>query len=169
MATQRFTIATIAGEAGEVVARLFASWQAARLAEGWPDAVLRAVDRFAEQLRANGDAFPVLYFCEWIDHWLMGDAMGPGFISGGRFWARCLSATEAADQADQCGNQFHEQEWLAARLREAAVAWQPLVPSATVVLLRQPLGPFATDEEVVASLQGIPAWLSAPQPVTPDS
>jgi hypothetical protein len=161
MATQRFTNATIGGEAGEMVANLFASWQASRTGEDFPEAVRRAVDRFAEQLRASSLDLPVLYFCEWIDRWLMGDALPrPKTICGERFEAVCLSAAEAAEHARRCSDQFVEQHWLAARLQEAAVAWQPLVTSATVVLLREPLGLSATDEEVVASLQGIPAWFS---------
>jgi hypothetical protein len=160
MAMQRMTVATIAGEAGEVVAGLFRKWRVPQ-ADGGLEEAGRAVDMFAEQLRVNGSFLPVLYFCEWFDHWLMGDSIhGSEIVSGGRFEASCRSRAEAVDWADRCGSQFSEQQWLAARLREASEAWQSLAGPAVIVVLRVVLGASATDQEVTDSLRGLPGWLS---------
>lgn len=152
MATQRMIVATIAGETGQMVAGLFRKWHSTR-AVGQPDTVQSAVDKFAEQLRARGGIPPVVYYCEWFDCWSMGDDIHFGkVIEGKQFEASCGSRPEAAAWIEQCGNQFPGQQWLATRLREAAEAWQTLAEPATIVILRQVLGPSYTDEEVMASL-----------------
>jgi hypothetical protein len=45
-------------------------------------------------------------------------------------------------------------------LREAVGAWQELVESAVLVVLRHVVGPSASDEEVKASLRTAPDWLA---------
>jgi len=155
MATPRLTVATVAGEAGTAVEALFRSWRTAQAA--LDPAV---VDWFCEQLRANGARLPIVYFCEWVDRWLMGDLVpGPRAVRGDCFEAACLSPAEAAAWAGRCGGQFPEQVWLAARLREAAEAWQPLAGSPAIVVVRQVLSTSATDQELMASLSGVPSWL----------
>jgi hypothetical protein len=160
MAMQRITVATIAGEAGVTVSQLFHHWRVAQTIGSQGD-VARCVDLFADQLRANGGFPPILYFSEWFDLWLMGDSIhSTKTISGKRYEVRCAPRDEALKWADQCGKQFSEQQWLAARLREAAEAWRELAESATVVFLREVLDSTVTDEEVKASLCGQPEWLS---------
>jgi len=154
MATQRLTIASIAGDAGVHVAALFQSW---RNKYPTPD----TVDRLCERLRANGSMLPVVYFAEWVDRWLMGDlAPGPAAVAGRRYQVACLTPQQAIKWAGQCGAQFAEQCWLATRLQEAAAAWEA-VPGRTVMVLREVLGPTTTDAEVRESLGGVPVWLSA--------
>jgi hypothetical protein len=160
MATQRLTLATVAGDAGRAVGEWFRACHStdATSVEAVPGL---EIDELGERLRSNGAALPVVYFCEWIDRWLMGDLVpGPGAIAGRRFQVSCLSPEEAVEWAGRCGEQFPEQLWLASRLREAAAAWQPLAGPAVVVVLREVLGASATDEEVLASLRGVPPWLS---------
>jgi hypothetical protein len=160
MATQRLTLATLAGDAGRAVSALFRAWRSTS-AVGVEAAPGLAIDELGERLRSNGAALPVVYFCEWIDRWLMGDQVpGPGVIAGRRFQASCMSPEEAVEWAGRCGGQFPEQLWLAARLREAAEAWRPAVGPSVVVVLREVLGASSTDEEVLASLHGVPLWLS---------
>src|SRR5205809_4781704 len=152
MATQRMTVATLAGDSAAAVTALFRSWRT-----GYDPA---AVDRFCAALRDNGLSLPIVYFCEWIDRWLMGDLVpGPEAVAGHRFEATCGTTREAAEWSRRCGNQFPEQLWLAARLRESAEAWSSLIPEAVVVVLREPLGPSTLDEEVTASLDHVPQWL----------
>src|SRR4051812_29065180 len=118
MATQRLTVASIAGKAGAMIEALFQSWRGTAK----PDPA--AVDGFCAQLRAHGVALPVLYFGEWVDRWLMGDVVpGPGAVAGRQYQAACLSPAQALQWAERCGEQFPEQQWLASRLREAAGAW----------------------------------------------
>jgi hypothetical protein len=155
MATQRMTVATIVGEAGTAVAALFQAW---RDSPTPPEAA--SVDRFCEQLRANGSKLPVVYFCEWLDRWLMGDQVpGPDAVEGRRFQVACLSPVQAGAWADRLGHQHTEQEWFAGRLREST-QWGWVAEQFTVVVIREVLGPSTTDEEVKAALQGVPAWLS---------
>ncbi len=156
MASQRLFIATLAGEAAAATANRFLSWRNATPADG---AV--AVDRFCAALRDNGTSLPVVYFSAWIDRWLMGDQVpGPGTVEGRRFQATCFSREEAVIWASRCGSQYQEQEWLAARLREAALAWKSLTDRAVVVVVREVFDGSTIDEEVQASLAVLPAWLS---------
>jgi hypothetical protein len=155
MATQRLTVASIAGKAGATVEALFQSWRAdpARLDPA-------AVDRFCGQVRAHGTALPVVYFAEWVDRWLSGNLVpGPGSVTGRRYEATCLSPAQADGSAKGCGQQFTEQQWLASRLREAAAAWGSVAEHRVLVVLREVLGGSTTDEEVRASLGVVPEWL----------
>jgi hypothetical protein len=151
MATQRLTVATLVGESAITAAALFDSWRSA--------CDPAAVDRLCATLRDNGTALPVLYFCEWIDRWLMGNFVpGPDPAQGRMYQAACLSPEQALAWAEHCGHQFPEQEWLAARLREAVGCW-PNISRRAIVVIRQVLDGSTTDAEVEASLSGIPDWL----------
>lgn len=152
MATQRLIVATLAGDSADAVAARFRSWAA------HPDAA--AVDRFCDGLRKHGNSLPVVYFCEWIDRWLMGNLVpGPGCVDGKRYQATCLTPEEAVSWSERFVQQFAEQEWLAARFREAAAVWGTVTERA-VVVVREVIGASSTDEEVEGSLHTIPAWLS---------
>jgi hypothetical protein len=152
MATQRITVATIAGEAGQMVAGLFRKWHSTE-GVSEQDAVRSAVDAFAKQLQKRGGIPPVFYYCEWFDCWLMGDSIHFGnVVEGKQFQASCGSRRDAKVRAEQNGSQFPEEQWITTRLQEAAEAWQFLAEPAVVVILRQVLGPTYTDEEVMASL-----------------
>jgi hypothetical protein len=119
------------------------------------------VDRLCTAVRANGLSLPVTYFAEWVDRWLMGDAVpGPGPFQGSRFQAAGLTPEQARAWADRCGSQFPEQEWLACRLREAADSGAAS-GRAMVVLIREVVGPSATDEEVREALGAVPGWLAS--------
>ena len=156
MATQRLFIATFAGEAAAVVANLFRAWRDASAAVD-----VAAVDLFCTALRSNSTTLPLVYFCEWVDRWQMGDRVpGPGSVNGRLFQTTVFTRDEALEWASRCGNQFQEEKWLAARLREAAVAWNGLVDRAIVVVVREVLGGVTTDEELQASLDAVPSWLS---------
>ena len=154
MATQRLTVAVLAGASADVAAALFGAW---RVAPQAPD----TVDRFCEVLRQHSTALPVIYFCEWVDRWMMGNLVpGPGAVEGRRFQAAYFSPEEARTWADQCGNQWPEQEWFAARLREAAEAWGLVVDRRAVVVIRAALDSSATDEDVRATSEAVPDWLA---------
>jgi hypothetical protein len=153
MATQRLIVATLGGEAATAVVALFRSWSA--------NADPVAIDRFCASLRDNELSLPVVYFSEWADRWLMGDlAPGPAAVEGRRCQAACLSPEQAIAWAGGCGHQSSEQEWLAARLQEAAAGWGSVAEQYAVVVVREVVGPSTTDDEVRASLGSVPAWLS---------
>jgi hypothetical protein len=156
MATQRLIAATVAGAAADAVASLFRSWR-----DHPPGADAAKVDHFCLQLRDNGASLSVVYFCEWMDRWSMGDAApAPGAIIGKRFQAACLTPREAAAWANQCGNQFPEQTWSAARLREAADAGAAIAQRRVVMVVREVLGTSTTDDETRAALGMMPEWLT---------
>lgn len=158
MATQRITVATIAGAAAAIVAGLFRTWKASSAQE---TATKPTVDQFCSRLRSHGHSLPVLFFIEWIDHWLMGDEVpGPGGVSGQRFEASCLTLSEAKEWAKRLGRQFPEQEWLRSRLTKAADAWHPARTEAVVVILREVLGPSVSAEDVESSMEMVPDWLT---------
>lgn len=153
MATQRLTVATLAGEAASAAKVLFRSWQSR------PNPP--AIDRLCDGLRGGGLSLPVVFFCEWADRWSMGDvAPGLGAVEGQRYAAICLTPAQANARAGRCGRQFPEQEWLAAHLREAAVAWVGVCEPRVVVVVREVIGPSTTDAEATASLRIVPRWLS---------
>ena len=155
MATQRLTIATLAGDAAVAVVDLLGSWRRAAKVE------CATVDGFCHAIRANGHQLPIVHYCEWIDRWLMGDRVpGPESIHGRQFEVTNYSREEALLWSDRCGKQWQEELWLAAMLREAACAWQELAPAATIIVIREPLGISTLDEEIVASLQVVPDWLA---------
>ncbi len=160
MASQRLFIATLVGDAAAATGNLFLSWRSSASAV---DTV--AVDRFCAALRDNGTSLPIVYFSEWIDRWLMGDRVpGPGTVEGVRFQSSCFSRKEAIDWAGRCGNQHQEQDWLAARLREAASAWSGVADHVVVAVVREALDGSTLDEEVWASLGVVPAWLAKEAP-----
>jgi hypothetical protein len=155
VATQRLFIATVAGDAAIEIARRFSFW---RRTEETNDPL--AVDRLCLALRENSSSLPIIYFAEWVDHWLMGNLVpGPSAVIGQRFQATCLTASEAVEFANRCGKQFDEQGWLSRRLGEAAVAYQPATDR-VIVIAREVLGASSTNDEVEASLTRIPEWLA---------
>jgi hypothetical protein len=166
MATQRVTVATIGGTAAQHVAAYFRRWERQAAESRELGKIASAVDRFAGQLRAHAYHPPVIYFAEWIDLWSMGDLL-PGLggdrtsvVEGSRFHVGCHQSriTLAATTID--GEETQETDWLRAHLQAAEDAWGDLVPTRVIVVIREPLGPLVTDEELTESLHTIPPWLA---------
>lgn len=191
MATQRITLAKVAGTAGAAVAERFRVWINSRIGEQtrpsigssskrartskehrisgpdqFPPAVRREIDGFAELLRANAAVPPVVYFTEWVDFWSMGDVVpglgvaGTEVVYGDKFQACCQKFPVGLTAPTVGGKPTQESKWLAARLKESESAWKPIVTESVLVVLREPLGGTVTDEELSASLQSVPSWLS---------
>jgi hypothetical protein len=161
VATQRFTVAKIGGAAGPVVADLFRRWR-----EPPESAPAPEIAAFVRGLRANGHTPPVVSFAEWTDYWLMGDALSDLMkrvrgvvIAASHFEAALCDQPETLARLPRDGWQFGEERVLVGRLHEAADAWEPLVQSGVVVIVREVLGPTVLDEEMTAALATVPAWL----------
>src|SRR5215213_571670 len=152
MATQRFTIATLSGQAALSVASTFEWWRAA------PEPI--AVDRLCAAVRGNALSLAVVYFAEWVDRWLMGDTLPDARVQGRSFEAACFTREEVYAWAARCGGKFPEQEWLACRLREAAGAGA-VSGHAVVIVFREVVGPSATVEELRQATEEIPSWLTS--------
>ncbi len=163
MAAQRLTTVTLTGQQAIAAIALFSHFRTAR------DPA--AVDRFCAALRENAYSLAIVYFCEWVDRWLMGDLVpGPDKVEGRQYEAACFSPQKAQAWADQCGKQFSEHEWLASRLREAAAAWDH-VEHRAVVVLREAFDVSRNDDKVEAAFAEVPDWLSlqaVPPAGTPD-
>jgi hypothetical protein len=165
MATQRVMLAKIGGAAADAIARQFRVWEQSREGEEFPVETQRAVDKFAEALRAHAAEPPVVYFSQWIDMWSMSNLV-PELgnrhavsICGRRYWACChrkpirFKPDIIADEPTQ------ESKWLRRRLKEAKDAWGDLVPEWVIVVLREPLGPLISDDEIAASQERVPPWI----------
>src|SRR5262245_22846438 len=133
MATQRIVVATIAGESAGNVEATYREWQER------PDQ--SAIDQFCVALREHGMSLPVVYYCEWADHWLMGDMIAEPWVTGKRYSFACLTPETAQAWSAKCVRQYQEQEWLLCRLREAADGWEGLVKQRILVVVREVLGP----------------------------
>ena len=182
MASQRITIAKLAGVSGEIALQRFGAWASARnvanpnlwAPEQWPVPVRQEADDFAERLRANGLALPVCHFVEWADMWSMGDLFSrwltppncskPLAVHADRFEISAYALPDGGRLADYLSaagpQQFTETDWFIARLLEAVTAWDKLVANATLVVMRSVVSGSALDEEVTACLQTRAPWLS---------
>jgi hypothetical protein len=188
MATQRITIAKIAGRSGEVVVGRFRAWSASRATRDpgrwspgqWPEPCRRAADGFADALRAHGYGLPVVYFSEHLDSWSMGDLFGrwlsppggPGVLGvhANRFELFCYplpdvgalegSLRQASRSAALQEQAPPEERWFVGRLLEAAGARAGPDASAGLILLREVLGGSLADEEVAAALRHVPSWVA---------
>ncbi|HEY8503670.1 MAG TPA: hypothetical protein VIL46_03755 [Gemmataceae bacterium] len=186
MVTQRLTLAKIARAAGDAVLRRVREWASARQtgnpsewsSEQWPADVRREVDAFASRLRANGHLPPVVYFAEWADSWSMFDTFdrwltppgetAPLKVCGDRaklYAYRLPDGGVLVDRLRQSGRaQWVEEKWLRRRLREAVNSWGKIAPVGVIILVREPTGPSVLDEELRASLDHVPEWISTPEP-----
>jgi len=156
MATQRLIIAAIAGNSAKLITRQMQQWR-----QTLPMTELAAVDRFCDRLRDHVDSMPIVYYCEWIDRWLMADRVpGPYKVHGQRYQLATYSRAEAHLWADGCNDESQEEHWLASRLREAATAWSLMADEVVILVVRDVISRTVTDEYDVLSLGEIPDWLT---------
>ena len=182
MASQRITIAKLAGVSGDIALKRLSAWSAARNAadpnlwspEQWPEHVRQEADDFAERLREHGFALPVCYFVEWADMWSMADEFPrwlsppncsrPIGVHANRFEIFAYGLPDGGRLANYLAGagpqQFPETDCFVVNLQDAVSAWEKLVPRATLVVLRHVVGGSALDEEVTASLNTPAPWLS---------
>ena len=182
MASQRITVAKVGGAAGELVMLRLREWASARQTEDrnewskeqWPVEVRRQADAFADRLRSHALSPPVIYFAEWADLWSMGDLFTrlltppgqppPLVVHSERFevYGYPLPDSERLAQhlVSATPQQFLEYDWLVWQLRQAEEAWNDLVDTAALVVLREVVGGLVTDHELRDSLSLVPDWLN---------
>ena len=150
--TQWMTVATLEGAAATFVAGLFQ-----RTSE---QPMEFDVDFFCAAIRERGRELPIVYFAEWIDRWSMGDTLpGPDAVEGINFQVCCFTSTEALDRAMKCGSQYPEQQWFAARLREAATAVDGAGYPTAIVAIREVLDVSTDDSAYKVAASVVPKWL----------
>jgi hypothetical protein len=184
VATQRITIAKVAGRTAEALRHRFLAWSAARTvrdpdvwsAEQWPGDCRQELDTFATKFRAESHVPPVIYFTEHIDMWSMGDffrgclpAGSHTFLAfGDRFELACYTLPDDGSLAEslkkslkreQARKNPAEENWFHVRLSEAVRAWVPLVTDSVIVILREVLDATVTDIEIQQSLLRMPPWI----------
>lgn len=154
MATQRITVTVLAGEAGAFVQGQFRSWHTT---PPHPE----IADQFCDSVLAHAAAPPVTYFCQWIDHWLTGDAVSaPNTLDGRKYQVTCLTRDQALAWAEECSQTrpVQEQHWLAVQLRQASTCW-PVEQRGVVLIIREVIGPSLSDQEIESTLNDMPNWL----------
>lgn len=153
MATQRLTIATVAGNTSELITRYVSEWrQSSNPVQ---------IDAFCSSLTNNLQSLQIIYAVQWVDRWLMGDLVpGPSTLFGKQYEMTVLSVAETVSHANQCGQQFVEQQIFSQRLREASDTCRKFgTANVSVVIIREVLDVSTSDEEVIESLATIPSWL----------
>jgi hypothetical protein len=182
LASQRITIAKLGGVSADIALQRLGAWSAARQTddpdlwspEQWPDDLRQQADEFAERLRTHGFALPIIHFVEWADMWSMGnlffrwltppDSPRPIGVNANRFEIFAYSLPDGGRLAEYLTSagpqQWPETDWFIARLHEAVEAWEKRVERAALVVLRYVVDGSARDEEVTASMQRCPTWLS---------
>ena len=181
MATQRITIAKLAGVAADLVTQRFRKWSAARQAanpkewssDQWPPQVRALADELVDQIRSHSTCPPVLHYIEWIDMWAMGDLFDcwltppdcpyPHFVFTDNLQVYAYPLPDGGRLARHLANagaqQFQEYDWYVQRLREAVAAWDQLVDHAILVVVRDVVGATVTDDQIRDSLTTAPDWL----------
>jgi hypothetical protein len=171
MPTQRLSVARIGGAAGEAIWSQMRQWAAVEQ-EHEGEIVIPQADDLAIAIKQHDSNPPTLYFAEWIDLYSSGnrfteiftDMIGedPLFASGVRHEILCPASLEdnrrSRGHRNSKRRQWPEERWYASRLAEAATAWLEIVPEAVVIVVREPLGPLYTDDEVIESLNLAPWW-----------
>lgn len=181
MASQRITILKIAGLSGNLVWRQLSEWSAARSVQNpdqwssdqWPVQVKADLDKLAGRLREHGADLPICHFVEWVDLWSMGD-MFPGWLTtpnrsqplrlyGDRYEVFAYTLPDEGRLANILATaepqQFTETDLYIRRLLEAIRAWESIVPTATLIVLRDVINGFVSDKELSAALTTCPEWL----------
>ena len=181
MATQRVTVAKLAGMAAGLVHHRLKGWPEFRLVsdpdewsgDQWPPVVRDRVDTFVGLLRANAGCPPVVHFAERVDQWSMGDVFvrwltppegaGPLVVYSDRFEVYGYTLPDDGRLwrylAGAGPQQFPEYGWFVSDLKRAVGAWSELIDESLVLVIREVIGGLVTDEELAASLEHVPVWL----------
>jgi hypothetical protein len=181
VATQRMTIAKVAGLAADLVLARLGAWAADRevtdtnewSSDQWPSAARTEADALADGLRANSLSPPVIHFVEWADQWSMGDVFRrcltspagplPLAIHANRFQIYGYGLPDGGHLERHLQTsglqQFDEYDRFVYYLLEAVGAWRELAERSVLIVLREVVGGLVTDEELNASMCTVPDWL----------
>jgi hypothetical protein len=164
MALQRVIVAKIAGELAKLLLSRFAQWPVSEPGSE-NEVTCHEADQFVEKLRANAHRLPVVFYCEWIDHWSMGDLIpGLGVESArevvGKHYVISLHELPVEARKHKIGDSLTQEcKWLRARIREASDAWEPICGRSVIAVAREVLGGSVLDDVIETSMNQIPNWL----------
>ena len=181
MSIQRYTICKIGGAAAEPVLEKFKLWhardQAVQESDSmeWDAAELLIMKQFVDTLRTHSAELPVIYFSEYIDMWTVGSSLFPllqnapeAYLVRADFTMACVRIDPQLDISALIpkpviryeSNQDQEDMWFLTHLWHSLRAWEKLIPTGAVVVIRESLGgPSPDDPEVLAKCREVPAWL----------
>lgn len=174
MASQKVTILAVGGTLGGEIWNQAQRWSDMRTTvdpnewdpEQWPWPVREQIDQLAESLLTEAFTPPVLYWSQHVDLWSMGDvfqrpmAIGSAestYLLTNRFELYCRHI-HGGEKVPRNVNIADEYRWLESHLQEAGTAWAGLVAERVVILIREPMGGFWTDDDVMDSLNQRPNW-----------
>lgn len=176
MASQYFTIIKIGGDAAKFLRRRWQTWHAARVTDDpctwcssqWPPETRQEIDALADQLRRQSHESPILFFVEFVDLWSSSPDMELELpcVMGDRYEAFLMDLPIDGDFKRRLRHQSRhkqtfEDRFFAKMLLAAETAWKALAPDALVLVLRQPFGSLATDDEIMAGMERVPDWLTS--------
>jgi hypothetical protein len=179
MAAQRLTIAKIGGKAATATLARFHEWNRHRVTEDlkewspdqWPTAIRKEADTWAEELRQHGHQPPVLFFAEFVDlwsfcppfRWLSESGIIQMVADSYELFCLSLPLSKEADETLRrisVEGQHDEDRWFGKFTLEAASAWEGFADTAVIAFLRRVTGGSATDDEIRASMEMVPEWIS---------
>jgi hypothetical protein len=191
MPTQYVTIAKIGGPSGAAIIQLFEQWQASRVVEDesncmdstqWPRHTRDEMQQLADALRAHASQPPVIFWAEYVDMWSCG-LLFTDIFSGTVVRAcnvmsdneelLCYRLPDENSLRTALERQLRrkpakerdpqELRWYLLALLEACRAWEKIVDTSAIVVVRRVVGALIEDRDIHTSLESVPGWLQAVQ------
>jgi hypothetical protein len=142
----------------------------------WHPSTRRAIAAWWQRLEEHRWGMPVAYYAQHIDLWSMGgqikDQVLPGcgpqlMHDSGEIWLYPLpdrGRLVRRNKASSVRSAFaDETRWFAARLIEAAKAYDNMWRESVLLIHRRRIGSSPTDDELKRDAAVVPAWLGRPQ------
>lgn len=172
MPRQRVTIAKIGGRAGARVAQQFERWSAARRSEDpdcwttedWPRSVHRSVSLWLARFDNLAAAPPILFYRQYIDLWSSGHlftrwlgepwTVRAKYILAESAEIQCYTLPDKGELTAELRKKLRwrslpmEERWYAQALLDAVHAYERIVPTGAIVVIRGVLGPCIADDEI---------------------
>jgi hypothetical protein len=136
----------------------------------------KLLNHLIKALRDHNSQPPIVFYTEYVDFWSSGCVFGDVFpkkqLNDFSFWFEsteiiCYLLPDEKQllkklkkcSASRIASIPQETKWYWTILRLAVQAWEPLVPDATLIVIREILGGLVEDKEIESSLTAIPNWL----------
>lgn len=179
--TQEWTVFVLVGAAADDALVRFGKWRSARRTRDqtsvqtsdWHPSTRRAIANYVARLEEHRLQMPIVYYSRHADFWSMGDLMEQVFFSwrrhvshdGGDLWCHRLpdkGRLVGRNKPLAAKAQFHETQWMARRMLEAARSFEPDWPAATLLVNRRVVGSSRGFEDETEAAARLPKWLSTP-------
>lgn len=179
MPSQILTVAKIGGVSAELLRQRFLEWHNARrprepsefTPEDWPSKIRCRADAFADDLRKNAHAPPIIFYVEYVDLWSICPLqrhIGEDYflqIMGNRYELALVdlplapAVYQGLCHVIESKRGDDEDRLFGVVALKAASAWENIVEKAVLVFLRQVIGEHVEDHDIETSLDQSPAWI----------